>query len=610
MEINSNMHIKSEKEYTIKLQASLFIILTCLLLVVFYLYISHDAVSFSFFPDEFGYWAVAAHFIGYDWSSLASLGSYYSFGYSLLLAPILFFAGSSVTAYQLSIFLNCIFQIAGFLLVLRLSGSLYPNVDIRKKIFISAIGTFYPAWLFYSQMSMTESLLTFLFILICNLIWDVLKNPNTGKIVLLVVVNAYAYTVHMRFIGVWLSVIILLTYYLFFVYRKKPISSIFIVFILSLFLFFISYFVKKHMLTTVFTNMWAKSPAPNTYSGQWSKLAALFTVDGFISILAGFCGKLGYIWAASLGMIIFFLRKCFFEIKNYKTTNNSISVSASSFFYPWLLISFFSELLISTIFFIGTQRADGIFYGRYTDPVIPIILVLSILSINDSRSNYLRLFISNVAFSLCIVLGALIVSSGNYTPFRGYMAIIFSPYIYEPSAQTPLPMQHFEDFISLMSSNIGTIYTICICSIITSWIISYIVLILTQIKNADFSFVLITIVILELCTAIYSSHEYTIPFNSAHRSNQKIYTEKYFNESETEDPTIVYFLKEDSKLYISAMQMMNENTDIVLINPKYIKDNYRQYDNILAYRWSDYASLLDTLYENKLITSTYYWYYH
>lgn len=59
--------------------------------------------GFSAFPDEFGYWAPAASVLGYDWSNVTSLGSYYSYGYSLILVPILFLFHNSVSADRKSV---------------------------------------------------------------------------------------------------------------------------------------------------------------------------------------------------------------------------------------------------------------------------------------------------------------------------------------------------------------------------------------------------------------------------------------------------------------------------------------------------------------------------
>ena len=54
--------------------------------------------GFVLFPDEFGYWAHAAGILGYDWSSITSLGSYYSFGYSVILIPIMALFNNAVIA--------------------------------------------------------------------------------------------------------------------------------------------------------------------------------------------------------------------------------------------------------------------------------------------------------------------------------------------------------------------------------------------------------------------------------------------------------------------------------------------------------------------------------
>lgn len=577
-----------------RLQATVLGIMLCLLLIGFTLYISHDAISFSFFPDEFGYWAGAAHFIGYDWSSLASMGSYYSFGYSFLLAIILKFAGPGVTAYRIAISLNCIWEIAGFLLLFRLSHLLFPRTDARKRIFISAVGVFYPAWLFYSQMSMTESLLSFLFILICNLVLNYLQKPSASNMLILILVCAYSYTVHMRFIGVWLSVLMLFVYQLW-KSGKDIKKSIFpsVALLVSVVLFILTYLMKEHMLSAVFTNMWSKSSAPNTYEGQWSKLYALFSWEGLLSLLAGLCGKLGYIWFATFGMIIFWVQQTISEVK--KTT--------SGLFYLWLAPAVISEILISTIYYIGTHRSDGIFYGRYTDPILPVILVIGLLSIAKEKKLLTGLLISNSIFSVLLIIASCIVSTGEYTPFRGYMAVLFSPFIYESSAMLPSGMLFFQNLIHFLNSSIGVIYTICICSIVLGWIFSFISAVIVRHADKEHSLAIIFIILIQLFIAVYSGHEYTIPFNNAHRSNMDIFGDDRF------DSDKIYFLKEDSRLYISAMQMMGDGLNIVLITPEEFEQNPANYDNLLVYRWSDYQDMLEEQYSEHIQTSTYYLYY-
>ncbi len=81
-----------------KNKAVVYLILLILLCFCLCQYGLQRIFGFSLFPDEFGYWAPAAKMLGWDWSETTSLGSYYSFGYSLILAPILYFVKDSIMA--------------------------------------------------------------------------------------------------------------------------------------------------------------------------------------------------------------------------------------------------------------------------------------------------------------------------------------------------------------------------------------------------------------------------------------------------------------------------------------------------------------------------------
>ena len=92
--------------------------------------------GFTMYPDEFGYWASAAEAAGYDWSEVASLGSYYSFGYSLILLPILKLFGGGVLAYRAAIAVNMLCMLGGMLLLLGLMKKLFPYLTRDRNIFI------------------------------------------------------------------------------------------------------------------------------------------------------------------------------------------------------------------------------------------------------------------------------------------------------------------------------------------------------------------------------------------------------------------------------------------------------------------------------------------
>lgn len=64
------MRLKKRKE-------CLFFLLFAFLIFGIFQYSIHKIFGMVYFPDEFGYWASAAKWNGYDWSSLTALGSYY-----------------------------------------------------------------------------------------------------------------------------------------------------------------------------------------------------------------------------------------------------------------------------------------------------------------------------------------------------------------------------------------------------------------------------------------------------------------------------------------------------------------------------------------------------
>ena len=78
---------------------------------------------------------------------------------------------------------------------------LFSGIDKERAVLISGIAVLYPPWIFYMQMTMTEALLLFLYILICWLLIRFLENPRALTAVFLVLALVYIYFVHMRSIG-------------------------------------------------------------------------------------------------------------------------------------------------------------------------------------------------------------------------------------------------------------------------------------------------------------------------------------------------------------------------------------------------------------------------
>ena len=78
--------------------------------------------GFYFPADEFCYWSYAAGLAGYDWSDIASLGSYYSYGYSLILLPVFLIFKDGVIAYRAAMVVNIALLAVCFLFGRRWEG--------------------------------------------------------------------------------------------------------------------------------------------------------------------------------------------------------------------------------------------------------------------------------------------------------------------------------------------------------------------------------------------------------------------------------------------------------------------------------------------------------
>ena len=120
-------------------QEHIYFILLLLIIFCVFQYGGRKICGFSLYPDEFGYWASAAKVIGYEWSEVASLGSYYSFGYSLLLAPLLKLFREGIAAYRAAIAVNMILMCMGGGLLYKSGSRLFPGLDRGKRILISGI---------------------------------------------------------------------------------------------------------------------------------------------------------------------------------------------------------------------------------------------------------------------------------------------------------------------------------------------------------------------------------------------------------------------------------------------------------------------------------------
>ncbi len=359
----------------------------------------HKIYGFSIYPDEFGYWACAAQTAGCDWSQMASLGSYYSFGYSLILLPVLMLCRDSVTAYRAAVTINMILQCASVFLLCGIFQRWYPGgapeqseealTEKRSAVlFATGCAVFYPAWSFYAQTTLAEGLLTFLYVLICYqfILW--MEKPKMSGAVMLALSLLYLYFVHMRTVGVVSAAAAVLFLYV----RRRP-SCRKMLFAMAVIFFtgvLCGLFLKERIMDTVYAASDPGILSVNDYTGQMEKVKKLFSMQGMGKLFLSCAGKFYYLVLASFGLICPAL--C-------RLGKGILQAGKRRYFALFLLLSFTGQFMVTAVNGIEPGRLDGIVYGRYNEYLLPVFLGMG-LPVFCKNGYRLREFVKSVVVSV------------------------------------------------------------------------------------------------------------------------------------------------------------------------------------------------------------------
>ena len=422
------MLVKSDKA-VLGVQAGFLLLCVCLAALVL-----PGIYSPQILPDEYGYWAWAADFAGRDWSGVSGTCSYYAFGYGILLMPLFALISDPVWLYRTAVFLNFVFLYAGFLLLFYLLKS--GPLKGRKALAAGAAGTVmcYTAYLTYAQTTLTEELLTFLYLLLAVLLYRYLQNAQEGNrqghLMLIgacaLLTAGYMYLVHNRTIGILLVTVLFLPAVSFGRDRRTGLAVLILALSFAAVFWYLGTAGLNAHVAEIGTQEYGELANISSYAGQIQKLALLFSFRGIGQLLAGLTGKLFYLGVASFGLYywgIAFLVKGFWKKKDP--------------FFLWLLLSHGSALAISCIFHLDTDRVDGLLYGRYHENTLPVILacgILALFQIKKPKKYCLLLLSLLTAQILCLILA---VQFGHY-PYmnRGSMTGMTAAYVWAKGYDT------------------------------------------------------------------------------------------------------------------------------------------------------------------------------
>lgn len=559
-----------------------------ILLILFgvYAYGIKKICCFTLFPDEFGYWASAANMAGYDWSEMTALGYYYSFGYGFVLLPVLKLFPDGIAAYRAAIGLNVILTGISFWLIQGIMKELFPKTNEVERAFLGGIAIFYPSWIFYMQMTMAETLLMFLFTVSIRLLILLIKNPGNLAAAVLALLLSYMYSVHMRMAGVALSCVIVL---LFWGKERPDVRKYVVAFLGTLILAAVlAVWYKQHTILEVFPYVGQKALKTNDYGGIWGKFTEIFSSKGIAHLGVGVVGKLFYIGLASFGFAIWGMIGC---LKGTAVLFGKKEADASEF-CKWIALFMFlavgSEVLISTIYMVREENIDSLIYGRYIDFLVPILMIIGICTLKESR-NFIKLSLVWGALSgIIAVLLSVIVEKEHRTGLRGYMTVGMSQFIREAS---------FEPGFFFFAS--------CIAGIILLLMLG--ILIKFCCRKENMSWMLGCIIMIEVVLGVYASHHYTYQYNETHFVD-KAAAETIRGEG-GENASVVY-LKEDETRYIQAVQMMLGEQRIEVVGEEEFFAGGSSADFLLTVSWSAHKEELKELYERSVEVNTFILFYN
>lgn len=537
------------------------------------------------YPDEFGYWASAASAAGYDWSEVASLGSYYSFGYSLILIPILKIFSGGVPAYRAAVFINMILVCVGVFLFGKMIEGIFPEKETGVKVLVSGAAALYPAWIFYMQMTMAEAVLIFVFTLTVYLFYRFMERQKISTAIALAALLIYGYSVHMRTIGVVIACVMVCLYRL--IMGKGNKKALLLWFGAVVLLLGLAFYLKNHTIATVYSFAEEKQLAGNDYSGQWKNVAGIFTLEGMPKFLWSVLGKLYYLGISSFGTFYWALAWCLKEsVRLIKAKKEEIQ--PRQWLALFLLLAVVGQVLICSIYTYHSGKIDGLVYGRYNELFVPVTIMIGIIVMSRSR------FLIPVTILTGTVLGGItilllhVIKQGNMSGIRGYHAAGISYLLPESNINVPA---YFRNTWLL-----GFGLMLLVCAFV--WLSS---------RRTSTWWLYAGILVIEITTGLQISNHYTYRVNSTNYENLMI--ADLLQEKSGEDINIMY-LEEGSAPFVDFLQMQIPEETIHVTT----KDDLQSIDdkNYIVITDAETAEddVLKNMFDKKISTNLFCLYYN
>ena len=532
--------------------------------------------GFSIFPDEFAYWSYAARFAGYDWSDVNALAPYYSYGYSLILIPIFAFCRDAVMAYRIAVSINFLLL---FLALIALAGIVKRMVPDKKMpiALFSVLTVLFPCNLFYTQMTLTEILIFALYIAAGSVLYHYLENNRLSTLILLMLILIYLYTVHMRTVGVLLAAMIVVTMHILF--RGNRRWHILAALGVTLLLFVAADFLKQMAFVYVYAGINQELAAFNDYGGQMEKVRYILSLEGFYDLLISLAGKVLYLGLATWGLFYWgvygLVRQALALLRNIK---KRVSAEPQQFFAVFVLLTVAAQIVIATIYLLTLGEIGDYTYGRYSEMVIPFVMVWGFVVLWRERARFVWIATGGLALlqglTTFLVVRQIIATGADN--FQGYFLVGIS-YLYNEA-----------DF--QVDSFYAAAYLFC--ELLTVMVTAMALFCRSHKKR---QYLLAAFAVVELVLAMRADIIYLEPFKkAAFRDSRMVDKMQVLQE---EGRRIIY-MDQVSPPYVGILQFMGRDLDIQVMERREAVADYAEditdedilifaFDDVFLEEWED-----------------------
>lgn len=367
------------------------------------------------YADEFGYWAHAAHMAGHTWAGVMDGIGWYAFGYSFVLLPALLLSNQMAVAYKIAVLFNAFMCLIVYGLAYAVARRLFPRLDAWGRGMLAFTATSFTSYIFYSYVTMCETLVTLLVWLVFYEVVSLEEKEAWWKSVGLGITAGFAYMVHNRMIAAAAAAffcVVLLVLLRRLNWKTAALCPA----------AFVGMFFLNSLLKTCFVGMAEHSPTlealgltvrmgqANSGGVQMQKLFNLFTPGGFLQF---FLNGLGQIWECLCATYLLFgLGAAYAFGRAYRSFRDRERICL----YLFPVVSVLLSVAVTAVFFYsaplveaaGKTRIDTLFYGRYNECFLGLILLLGIGRFFEEEKICLKTIL--VTAAVCLILTAVMVS--------------------------------------------------------------------------------------------------------------------------------------------------------------------------------------------------------